>query len=89
MVKRASFSEARCGLDADNGALMELFDGASTRVGAGTAHASDDRVDEVFNAGAIGLEIQATRANALFEECSASSFDWGFVLSGAVHNSTS
>ena len=68
----------------DHTGLFVLTDGASTGVGAGTAHASNDRVDEVFNAGAVGLEIQATRANALFEECSTRCFDWSFVLGGAV-----
>jgi len=57
LVKRATFGETGRGLDTNNSALMELFDGASTGVGAGTAHASNDRVDEVFNAGAVGLEI--------------------------------
>ena len=89
MVKRATFGEARCGLDAHNCTLVELFDRARTGVGAGTAHASDDRVDEVFNAWTIGFEVEATRTDAFFEERSTSCFDWSFVLGGAIHNSSS
>jgi hypothetical protein len=89
LVEWATLGEARGGLDANDRTLMELFNSAGAGIGAGTAHASDDRVDEVFNAGAIGLEIQATGTNALFEERSARCFDWGFVLCGAIHNSTS
>jgi hypothetical protein len=89
LVERTTFGEARGGLDADDRTLMELFDGASTRVGAGTADASDDRVDEVLNAGSVGFEVEATGANALFEECSARCFDWSFVLCCAIYNSTS
>ena len=61
-------------MDADHSPFVELLDGASSGVGEGTAHSSDDRVDEVFDPGTVGVEIETTRTDALFEEGPAGSF---------------
>src|SRR5687767_8696371 len=70
-------------LDADDGAGVELPDGPCARVGERAAYAGDDLVEDVLDAGALGVEEHPARGDALLEERRAGPVEGG-QLPGAV-----
>src|SRR3954471_3818325 len=75
-------------LHANHGALVELLEVAGAGVGAGAAQAGHDLVDDVLDAGALGIDVHARRGDALFEQLLAGPLERvlvaGAVLDGAV-----
>ena len=69
--QRAPLVEARCRLDADDRALVELRERRGAGVRAGGADARADLVDEVLDAGPLGVEVHPRRRDALLVEALA------------------
>src|SRR5215211_7111755 len=56
------------GLDADDGALVELLEVGGPDVRAGAADAGDDRVEQVLDARAFRVEVHPSGRDSLAEE---------------------
>src|SRR5699024_9552933 len=63
----APLREARRRLDAEYGVVPQLVQRAGAGVGAGAAHAGADVVDDVLDAGALGVQAHPRGGDALFE----------------------
>src|SRR6478609_417472 len=71
LLERAALVEAGGGLDAHERTLAELREVGRTGVGAGRPDAGADLVDEVLDAGAVGVEVHPGGRDALFVEALA------------------
>src|SRR3954469_2852981 len=79
-VQRAALGVAGGALDTDDGALVELRQAACAGVRARAAQPGDDAVDEVLDAGLVGVEIHARGRDALLEQSLAGTLERRLLL---------
>src|ERR1700755_2620822 len=66
--QRPALPVAGRAMHAEHRALVQLLDRAGAGVGAGRADAGDDPVDQVLDAGALGVQVHPRRAEPLLAE---------------------